>query len=451
MPKLQYAVSEFNRDRGNLPELPVVNMFVEQSPTEDSVVLQSRPGLTNSGTSMGAGPVKALFQIDGVLDGSLFGISAGALYKNGTSLGTVNGTGPARIDGFENRLFCTQGTSLYQYDGTTFATLATPGGFQVLSLCVGTSRLIIINKDTGKFYWSDVLSNNIDTLSFATAENSPDKLKEMLFIGDTLHLFGTETVEFWPASSANPDLPYQPVVGRTYSVGIRTTGCATKFGPTFAWITDQNQVCVTNPETVISDSGLDEKIAASATASLWRFYLDGVEFLAVTLDAETWVFNKKSSQWSTFASDGQTNWIPRCYENGKFGSGINGNLVQWATDHQDFAGILERRFRAGLPITSGVIPLYSVELKANPGRTPFSEPSTYATPEVSLRTSKDGGETWTAWKTISLGTAAQYRKNLRWTSLGFFGTPGILVEIKVTDPVPFRVSGLMANDALATV
>lgn len=451
MPKLQYGVSNFNRDRGNLPELPVVNMFVEQAPTEDSLVLQSRPGLQNSGTTLGAGPVTSLFQIDGVLGGELYAVSAGTLYKGTVSVGAIAGTGPSRMAGFENRLFINAGSTLYQYDGTTLSTVTVPDSANVTSICVGTSRLILIRKDTGKFYWSNVLDPTVPALSFATAENSPDKLKDCLFIGDTLHLFGSQTVEFWPASAANPNLPYQPMVGRTYSVGIRDTGCATPFATTFAWITNHNQIAVGEPQNLISDAGLDEKIAASTVARLWTFYLDGMEFLAVTLDTETWVFCKNSSQWSTFASNGQTNWIPRCYASDYFGSSIDGRLVTWSTAHADFDGVLERRFRAGTPLTSGTVPVYVVELKANAGRTPYAEPSTYATPEVQLRTSKDGGDTWSVWRTISLGTAGQYRRNLRWTSLGFFGHPGVLMEVRVTDPVPFRVSDLMVNDALATV
>lgn len=450
MPQLKYGTTEYNRDRGNLPELPVVNMTVEQGLTEEAPILQSRPGLANTGVTMGAGPVKRLYQIDGVLAGDMYGVSANAFYKAGSSLGAMNGSGPASIAGFENRIFATQGQSLYQYDGATFATLATPGSVNVASLCVGTSRLIIISKDTGRIYWSDVLSNTIDTLSFATAENTPDRLKECLFIGDTLHLFGSETVEFWPAATSNPNLPFQPLVGRTYQVGIRGTGCATAFATTFAWITNNNQICVGDPQNPVSDAGLDEKIAASTNASLWTFVLDGTEFLACTLDTQTYVFSKRSSQWSTFASNGVANWIPQCYSDGVFGSSVNGALMAWTALHEDFGGVLERRFRAGLAIAVGTVPMMNIELKANAGRTPFTV-GDYATPEVLMRVSRDGGDTWGAWKTISLGTQGQYRKNLRWTSLGHFGHPGILVEFKVTDPVPFRVSDLYMNDNLATV
>lgn len=450
MPKLKYATSASDRDRGNLPELAVVNFFVEQYPSEENFVLQSRPGLENSGTSMGLGPVKRLYQIDGVLDGSMFGVSANAFYKGATSLGAMDGTGPAAIAGFENRIFATQGASLYQYDGTTFATLATPGGFQVASLCVGTSRLIVINKDTGRIYWSDVLSNVVDALSFATAENSPDKLKECLFIGDTLHLFGTETVEFWPASAVNPDLPYAPLVGRTYQIGIRDTGCATTFASSFAWITNHNQVCVGNPDTVVSTPSVDEKIAASASASLWTFYLDGLEFLAVTLDTQTWVFCKASSQWSTFESDGQTNWIPRCYAEGKFGSGIDGRLVQFASNHEDFGGIMNRKLGAGIPITDGTTPLHQLTVKTATGRTPYTTGS-YIEPNIEMRTSNDGGESWSAWRPKSMGTQGQYRRTIRWSSLGFFGNPGILVEFRVANPAPLRISDITANESYATV
>lgn len=450
MTDLNYGLSSFDRDRGNFPKLPVVNMFVEQVPTEPTPVLQSRPGLENAGITMGSGPVEALLQIDGVLNGALFGISAGHLYQSGVDKGAINGTGPVSIAGFPNRVFACAGLSAWQFDGAALSAIAMPGGFNVLSLCVGSDRLIVIDSGTGKFYWSDVLSTTVDALSFATAENSPDNLKECLFLGDTLILFGSETVEQWPASSANPLLPFTPLVGRTFQVGIRGTGCATLFQNAFAWITNENQICVSDPTNVISTPSIDEKISQSATASLWTFRLEGIPFLAVTLDSRTYVFSASSSTWSEFQSYGHTNWIPQCFANGYFGSSIDGRIVRWSDDHADFGDILERRFRAGTPLTSGTAPLNNVILRTNPGQTPYLS-GDYAEPTVELRTSRDGGMTWGIWHDRSLGESGHYKKNIMWRSLGRFGYPGILVEIRVTDPVPFRASGLVANEDFQTI
>jgi hypothetical protein len=445
MANLQYAISAYDRDKGNFAELPLINMVVEEVPSEPNPTLQSRPGLDEEGTVMGDGPVEALYQIDGVLDGSLFGISARGLYKNSTSLGAVDGNGPARLAGYATYVFATAGNTLYGYDGTLFAEVATPEDFEVLDLCVGSSRLIVIKKDTGQFFWTNVLTETIDDLSFATSENSPDKLKAVLFIGDTLHLFGSETVEFWPASSVNPDLPFQPLVGRTYQVGIRDTGCATIINGTFAWITNRNQIALTDPNQIISNAGIDEKLASSSSASLWTFRLDGVEYLVVTLDTETWAFSSSTGTWSLFESYGEDNFVPQCAVGNVFGSSVDGKILEWGSDYTDLGGILERRFRAGMAIDSGSVFLDNILLRSNPGRTPYAT-GDYATPVVELRTSKDGGENWSNWKAISLGQQGELRKMLRWRSLGAFGSPGLLVEFRVTDPVPFRVSNVLANE-----
>lgn len=456
MPDLQYGLSTIDRDRGNLPKVPVVNLFVEKSDAEPNPILQSRPGLVASSTTLGAGPVKALLQIDGILSGQMFAISGSNLYSGSNSVGTIAGTGSAKIAGFQNRVFASMGTTLYNYDGTTFASVATPGGFNVRSLCVGSDRLIVIDDSTGHFYWSDVLSDNIDALSFATAENSPDNLKDCIFIGDTLYLFGTETVESWPVSTSDPNLPFSPLVGRTIPLGIRDTGCVTAFNGTYAWITNHNQVCVGNRgmmgpiESAISNPSLEEKLQNSTTALLWRFFLEGMEFLAVRMDTETWVFNNQSSQWSTFESYGQTNWIPQCYAKDVFGSSIDGRLLNWGTDYTDLGGQLERRFRAGLPLMNGTTPLYNVTIRTNPGHTSFLT-GTYENPTIELRTSRDGGFTWSNWKARSLGVSGAYRNSVAWRSLGFFSFPSVLIEFRVTDPVPFRISGATANEPYGNI
>jgi hypothetical protein len=353
---LWFGTSAYDRERGNFTPFPVVNMFAEQVPVEGGVVLQSRPGLTPSSITMGSGPIRYLYQIDGVLTGVLHGISGNQLYSESTPLGTINGDGPAKLAGYEDFLFANAGADLWGYDGTTFALVPFPDDKEVIDICVGASRLVAVEKDTGVFYWSDVLSENIDALSFATAENSPDKLKACLFIGDTLILFGTETVEFWPISG-DSDLPFQPLIGRVFQRGIRDTGCAATFNSSFAWITDTNAICIGEPTQVISEPDLEAKLKNSVNAHLWTLFIEGTEYLAVRLDDETWLYSSRSGQWSTFESYGEDNFIPQCSANDYMGSSLDGQILEWTADHTDFDDVLERRFRAGVPVNSGTLKL----------------------------------------------------------------------------------------------
>lgn len=448
--RLQFGTNATERSRGDLPALPVVNMFAEAAPTEATgIVLQSRPGLTDRVSDMGVGPVQVLFKADGVLDGALYGISGGHLYRENTLIGPVDGTGPFSMAGFEDRLFIAGGASLWTYDGTTLSTVAFPDSAPVTKAVVISSRLVALRGDTEKFYWSDVLSTTINALSFATAEQQPDRLRDMLPWSDSLILFGSETTEFWP-NTPDPGLPFQVLEGRTYRRGIKAAGCATLIGPTFAWVSDSNQVCIENPDNIVSKPGLEAKIAASTNVRLWTFYLEGTEFLALTLDNETWVRSYRSRLWSQFESDMADNWIPQCFAGGVFGSSIDGTTMQWGSNWEDLGGTLERRFRAGAPFNAGGLILSNVLLRTNPGSTDYLT-GTYANPTVEMRSSRDGGRTWGNWRTTKLGEHGKYRKLVQWTACGMASRPGVLLEFRCSDPVDFRVSDVEVNSGFGGV
>jgi hypothetical protein len=443
--RLQFGLSSFERARGNLPELPVINMFAEAAPTEaQGVVLQSRPGLSDRSADMGAGPVQALFKGDGVLDSALYGVSGASLYTGSTVIGAVDGAGPFFLAGYEDKLFVAGGGSLWGYDGTTLAAVTFPDTASVRKVLVGASRAICLRADTEKFYWSDVLSSNIDALSFATAESQPDRLKDALFIDDVLILFGAETVEFWP-NTGDADLPFQPLEGRVFERGIKATGCAVQFGTTFAWVTDANQVCLTDPESIISNAGLEALIADSASVRLWTFLLEGTEFLALRLDTRTFVYSLRSKLWSEFASWGQDNWLPACYAGGVFGSAVDGTTMAWGAAHLDLGGVMERRFRAGAPLNSGAVAVNHLMLRTDPGETPYLS-GDYADPTVELRMSRNAGRTWGNWRTTTLGSQGDYGKRVQWTACGTYGQPGVFAEFRLTDPVGLRVSDVFVNE-----
>lgn len=440
-----YGISTFERRRGDFPELPVVNMLAEEIPTEPGITLQSRPGLETTGTSMGSSAVKELFQIDGVLNNGLFGVSGTNLYNGSTLVGAIDGTDNTSMAGYEDVLFINSGESIWTYDGTTLASIAFPDSADVSKIVVGASRLIALRKDTGTFYWSSALGTTVDPLSFATAENSPDKLLDMLFIADRLILFGSETVEIWPTAD-DQDLPFQPLPGATFPVGIREVGASCLFGRSFAWVTNYNEVCVSSPENIVSDPELQTRIAASSSVNLWTFFVDENEFLVVTLDDQTWVYGARSQVWSKFESFGQPNWVCLCYENGFFGTNLNGDLLQWSLEgYEDIGGPISRTFNGWIPLTANPLWLGNIVLRTNPGTTPFLS-GDYADPVVELRTSIDGGRNWNEWQQQSLGQQGQYRSKTVWSSMGQFGYPGALAQVRCSDPVPFRISGLSFNE-----
>lgn len=445
MPRAQFGLSAFERGRGNLPALPVVNMFAEAAPTEETgVVLQSRSGLADRSVTLGTDNVRQVFKESGVLGGRLFAVSDNGFYDDGVLKGTIDGEGPVSIDGYEDLLFIAAGGGLYSYDGTTLASVSFPDGANVTKVLVGASRAICLRADTETYYYSNVLSSTIGALSFSSAESQPDRLLDALFIDDILIPFGALTVEFHP-NTQDATLPFTPLEGRVFERGIRATGCATKVGSTFAWVTDVNQVCMSDPENIISNAGLEALIEASANVSLWTFTLEGTEFLALRIDGATWVYSMRSRMWSQFYSYGQDNWIPQCFAGGVFGSSTDGRTLEWGDDFQDLGGVLERRFRAGFPLNSGGVVINNVALRTNPGQTPFLT-GDYDTPTVEIRQSRDGGNTWGNWRGTSLGVQGEYRKKVGWTACGMAGQPSWLAEFRVTDPVPFRVSDVFFNE-----
>lgn len=442
--RLQFGLTSYERAKGDLPELPVVNMFAEEAPSEETgVALQSRYGLTDQSADIGTS-VKAIFQRDRVLSGAQFAVSSGALYSGVTNLGAIDGSGAASIAGLETDIFVTQGASLYTYEGATLSAVSFPDAANVTKVVAGASRAIALRADGGKFYWTPALGNTFAALDFATAESQPDGVLDALFIDDVLVLFGSETVEFWP-NTGNSDLPFQPLEGRVFERGIRATGCATIMGATFYWVGDDNALYTNgNEPTRISNAGLEEAISGSTACSLFTFTLEGTEFLALRLDTETHVYSSRSRMFSRFESYGQTNWLPTCYASGIFGAS-DGKQLAWSTDHLDVGGQLERRWRAGMAINGGGVQVSNVQLRTNPGQTSYLA-GQYADPTIEMRVSRNAGQSWKNWKSRSLGAQGEYRKKVQWRGCGQASQPGFLCEFRTTDPVPLRISDVRINE-----
>lgn len=443
--RMQYGLSAYDRARGDLPPLPVINMVVEQAPTEETrIALQSRPGLSDRAQTIG-GDVAALFHADGVLSGSLFGVAGGYLYEDGIQVGALDGSGAVSIAGNELGIMIACGASLWYYDGVTLSAVAFPDAANVAKVFTGGSRFWAIRSDTGKIYWTPALDVTVDGIAFATAESLPDKLLDAIWIDDIAVLFGSESVEFWPNTSDDP--PIAPLEGRVFSKGIRATGCVAQWGETFAWVGNDNTVYINGdgPQPV-TNADMQALIEASTDCSLWSFRWEGQDFLVLRIDAHSFVYGSRNRSWSEFTSYGETNWLAKCYAGGIFGCS-NGKTAVFSSGWEDFGGVMERRFRGGYPVNSGGDVINNIILRCNTGQTTYVT-GDYVEPVVEMHLSRNLGKTWSEQRSRSLGVQGEYGKRVMWRGLGMISQPGLLAEWRVTAPVDFRTSDVLINERL---
>lgn len=450
MPDLAFGTGAYARERGNLPELPVVNMFAEASPSSDKgVVLQSRPGLELAQT-VGAGPIRGMYSRDGVFGGSLFVVSASYLFRDTAGVGGIDGVGAVSFAASPSKLMVARGLRLFEYNGSTLTPplVSDPDGLNqhVTAVAHLAGYDVALIADSNKFQFRQYTADSFDGLDFANAENEPDNLRDVLVIDDQLVFLGTETVEFW-AKTGDADAPFAPIEGRVFEKGVIDTGAATRFDNSFAWIGNEKIVYIAaNVPQRISDAGIEERMAKSAKFALYTYFHEGVEYLVMRLDAGTWVYSAASRQWSEFASFDRDNWRVRCSSKGPlFGDDESGAIYRFSDDHRDVGGPLERRVRAGVPIRGGSLIAASIRATVNVGETPDLT-GDYAEPVVELRSSRDAARTWDSWQPVSLGAQGQYRDLVEWRAQGMFDAPGMIVELRCSDPVPFRLSSVSVNE-----
>jgi hypothetical protein len=125
-----------------------------------------------------------------------------------------------------------------------------------------------------------------------------------------------------------------------------------------------------------------------------------------------------------------------------FGDDTSGAVWQF-NDWNDNGDLIERLFTAAFPLDGNSLRVDNLVVKANTGWTPIPAEEL---PVVEVRASNTAGATWGLWRTTDLGKTGNYRARVRLTRLGVFDFPGGMFEIRATNSVPFRISGVFINE-----
>lgn len=456
-----------NRRVGNA-QIKLSNLVFEQDQTntQDQVSFRARPSLSlwNSPSSVA---VRGLFTADlgqvlmvlGVAGNSFFGYAAGGNPITGAS-GTINGTSRATFaaigNSIDTKVAICGGFSVYSY---TFpdspSIISFPDEASVATVDSLASRIIATKLGSQQFYWTPPNTLTFDPLDFASAEMMTDNLLANVTIGDEEWFFGTRSAEVW-VPTANPDLPFQRIVGRQFGVGLLSTAALAKTTINGSQVlffigAEQRKVFRIAPNTEeVSNPELEARLAKAAAADVNMFCaeVDAHTYLVVNMgDQGSMAMDVGSGLWLEWSSLGRNDFAGR-YST-PLGDGrcligdVGGKLhILDPLKHTDNGTPIVRRWTGYLdaPPRTRVDTLI---LDCTTGQA-----STYLeNPVVTMEFSDDLGRTWSDPEAASLGHRGEFGAQPVWTRLGAIqGRDGRLITMTCAEDLPLTVHTLTYNE-----
>lgn len=435
--RLPFGLSSYSRADGRLAPVRLLNLFPESSPTSPGgVVLLPRPGLN---PLYSRSSVRGIYKEDGVFSGDLFVVAGTTLYRNNVSIGTVAGSDRVEFAYTVDGLFVLGGGIVYDTDGATVTATSFPDSASVASICQINSILLAVRADTGTVYFRLPGDTVWGALDFFSAEREPDPAICVRALADTMYVYGSSSIEpFVP--TGNAAVPFQRLDGASISRGLKDRDSVALLDNTLFHVGEDNIAYrLDSVPTRISNHGIEERIALSATVKAFTFARDGHTFWVIGLETETLAYDVSTGQWTQFTYDdgpfptvgfydGETTWV-------------GGDEVWTLTDRSDDDGVAVERLFTYVAATEAPVACNCIEVQLSPGVTAVgSEPAL-----IQHRFSDDQGRTWSDWVEASTGFGGDYRKRVRYRRLGMVDAPGRLGEVRITDATNVRFSGIEMN------
>lgn len=295
----------------------------------------------------------------------------------------------------------------------------------------GTAQFNISDLSTGLggFSW--------DPLDFGVKQGYPDAISAVFAAYDLLWLFGFQTTEVW-YNSGNNNFPFQRIQGAFFQVGCVAPFSVGQVGNTIMWLGSvyggKAQVMQAQgysfPVTV-SNRALDTAIQSYPVVSDavgYPYEEDGHIFYVLTFPSAgvTWCYDLTTQQWhqrgtwvpaqGKYLSDtygGQTHTY--CFGKHWVGDSVSGNVyAQSNTTYTDNGNVIRRLRSAPHMTDENKRSRYDrLELFLQKGTVPAG-----SDPQFTLRTSDDGGFTWSHERTIGVGGIGEYGHRVIWRRLG---------------------------------
>jgi hypothetical protein len=326
-------------------------------------------------------------------------------------------------------------------------------------------RFISFSRDTNQYSWSNAGPTGVLTWSgaFASAEGSADKITCIATTQGDLFLGGPRSYEVHTVTKDN-DAPFRRVKGSFTNIGVEAPDSVAEIADTIFWLgsssAGSNQVFMLQGYNAVpvSDNAitheLSESVLQDAVGFAWQER--GHTFYGCTLPTsnKTLVYDVGEQSWHHRGtrnrnSNSDDMWEPQ-YMQWAWGKIICGGATEpsllWLDPeaHDEYDGRVMRRLHRSPQYRQDMSPViwdyFELDAQSGVGLTAVGQGHD---PLVMLRYSDDEGREWSDVLPESLGKVGQYGIRPKWPNLGI-GTFKV-IEVAVTDPVPFTILGAKAK------
>lgn len=445
-----------------------VNLYPEMNPLgtgkeKEVASLVPTPGLTLLLT-LPKSPVRGLWRAS---NGTLFAVGGEKLYSvssswAATELGSLNtSTGAVSIADNGTHVVVVDGTSGYAWniDTSSFAQITDPD-FPGADQVTYQDGYFIFNKiNSQEFFISGLVDITFDALDIEFAEGSPDNLVGLISSNQNLFLFGTQSTEVF-YNSGDADFPFSRIQGAVVDVGCAAAftiaklqdsiyflgGDSTGSGIVYRMIGYKpERISTPSIESIIRGVDLDDL----ADARAWTYQQGGHIFYCLNLPGvdSTWVFDASTGLWHE-----------RCYLNlwslerhradchavayakNVVGDYETGAIYALDPDAETDNGVSKKWLRRSPHLSEGLVRIrhnsFQLDMETGVGTSGTGQG---VDPQVMMRFSDDGGNTWSNERWADAGKIGKTRTRVIWRRLG--SSRDRVYEVSGTDPVKWVLIG----------
>lgn len=444
-------------------EPKVVNAYAEAGGDDNKSNFSLIPvaGIKTFGPDSGSGCRGMLYLEDEAFLYTVKGLQVYKVEEDGTStaLGFIGGDGPvfmARNDAEQQEVMISADGNSYEikngvltlkkYTSEAVDGTVTDLAFEGVAYIDG--YFVFWRK--GLVYASELQSTTVSDLNFNAAGANPDGITCCAGVGKLLYVIGTDTTEHWRVTG--DDFPIKPIPGSYFNFGSASPHSVREFDNGLAMVGSDNVVYHVQGVTYkpISSKEIERLLEAETDkASIVAFTHERGGNKFYTLQGTGWTreYNSATASWHDREDTLGNQWHCRHHarawnrdiygdtDTGQLFEGDysiftdNGKQIPWGFDTQT------------LHDAPNGLSFDRVELDMETG----DGESVTDDGKVMLRWSKNNGRTWTGERQLSLGKTGEYRKRIRTHGIGQCSVKGMVLSVRVTDPVVRAIAGLYGD------